>query len=182
MRPTTLLVHVPSKRIKFNVSGVYPLPPLGIAMLAAALRAEAYPVELLDIPGQGLPPSSVEAYLVKNRFDHIGLSANFLALREARRWADLIKAHHPETIVTLGGRGTIFRPAQLTAYFKSLDLIAEGEGERIVVAIARAIEAGRPPRGIPGTAHVAAGALEKQAARYAEMLVEILGGGAGVVG
>ena len=53
MKPRTLLVFPRSKRIRLNISGFFPMAPVGIATLASCLRDEGYPVDLLDVEGSG---------------------------------------------------------------------------------------------------------------------------------
>ena len=45
---TVALVAAPARRIRFNISGIYPLPPLGLALLAELLRGAGHRVWLLD--------------------------------------------------------------------------------------------------------------------------------------
>ena len=160
MRPRSLFIHVPSRRFKLNLSGIYPMPPLGIAMLAASLLKEGYPVELLDMPGQGYGEKELLDFLRERSFDHIGLSVNYLSIAAALELAGRIKEIRPEALLSLGGPGTLFGPEKIVGYTSALDLIAAGEGEDIVVEIARALEEKREPRGIPGTAFIEEGKIE----------------------
>ena len=160
MKPRSLFIHVPSMRVRLNLSGIYPLPPLGIAMLASSLDAAGYPAVLLDAAGLRLSDREIVEFLRQNPFEHVGLSANFFAVDNALRLAALIKEAQPNAFVSLGGPCTLFRPEQILSYTKSVDLVVKGEGEAVVVAVVRALEKGAPPRGIPGTTLVLDGKLE----------------------
>ncbi|MBF0206838.1 MAG: cobalamin-dependent protein [Oligoflexia bacterium] len=151
MKVTSLLIFCRSKRIKLNVSGYYPMPPLGISMLAAMLVKSGYDVRLLDIDAEKMTNDQVINYLRNNRFDHIGLSANIFSIEYALFIANAIKSFYPDTVISLGGPSTTFQPKQIRSYSKSIDIMVRGEGENSIVAIVKAIEAGQKPKGIPGT-------------------------------
>jgi radical SAM superfamily enzyme YgiQ (UPF0313 family) len=136
------------------------MPPLGIAMLAASLREAGYPANLLDIPGEGMSDSDTIAYLTSNRFEHIGFSANVFAVDNAIRLARMVKEKYPQTVTSLGGPCTVFATEQILKYADCFDLIVGGEGEQVVVDIARAIEAGETPTDVAGTVFVSADGMK----------------------
>jgi len=105
--------------------------------------------------------AQVDEHLQRHPYDHVGFSTTLFSLSAALRLATVVKRHHPGTVTSIGGSGTVFQADQLFAACGSLDIVARGEGERTVVAIAKAIEDGRPPRGIPGTAFAGGGLPEE---------------------
>ncbi len=163
MKPTNLVVNCPSDRVRINLSGVYPMAPLGAGMLAASLRDAGYPVEVLDLNAEPFDEGKLGRLFERRRFDHVVLSAHLLSVHLALRIARLAKAASSKTVVSLGGPCDVFEPEQLLRYTRDVDVFARGEGERIVVAICRAIETGAEPRGIPSTAYLAGGAIERTA-------------------
>ena len=149
--PRTLLVFCRAKRQRLNVSGHFPMAPLGISTLAACLQRAGFHAELLDshvFPG-GDP--GILRYLEQNRFDHVGLSANYFSVEHALLLAAKVRQCHPDTVISLGGPSALFRPEQILEYTQALDIIVHGEGERAVVEIVRAVAGGHSLDGIPGT-------------------------------
>jgi radical SAM superfamily enzyme YgiQ (UPF0313 family) len=147
-------------RVRLNLSGIYPLPPLGIAMLASSLQDGGFPVTLLDAAGLRLTDDEIVDFFKRHPVEHVGLSANFFAVDNALRLATLVKEVQPRAFVSLGGPCTLFRPEQILSYTRSVDLVVKGEGEAVVVALLQSLEKGEPPRTIPGTTLVLDGKLE----------------------
>ncbi|MFH1540032.1 MAG: radical SAM protein [bacterium] len=157
--PRSLLIFSRSKRQRLNVSGYFPMAPLGISTLAASLREAGYPVELLDshvVPGGD---AGIFRFLEENRFEHVGLSAGYFSAEHAILLADMVKQYHPETVVSMGGPAALFKPEQILRYTRALDIIVHGEGERAIVGMVRAIEKEGDLGGIPGTSFIRDGAV-----------------------
>lgn len=149
-RPKTLLLFSPARRQKLNVSGLYPMAPLGIATLAAILRNADYPVKLFDPDGMKMSEARVVEFLQNNSFDHIGFSANLFSVHFALKMADVVRKSHPHTIISLGGHIGVLEPAQFEGYTEAVDLLVRGEGEKAILDIVRAIENESGFDGIPG--------------------------------
>jgi len=140
------------RRIKFNLSGIHPMLPLGIAMLGAQLERAGVPVELLDL---SLPENSRLdlAQQVKNgAYDVVGLSATMFSLPETIEYSAAIKALAPQTVVVVGGWANVFSPEALFRHIPAADAFVFGEGERAIVDVAEAVERGGPWNAIPGVA------------------------------
>jgi len=155
--PRSLLIFSRTKRQKLNVSGFYPMGPLGISTLAACLRDSGYQAELLDshvFPGGD---TEISRHLEENRYDHVGLSASYFSIEHAIFLADTVKKHHPGTVVSLGGPSALFKPEYILQYTRSIDIMVHGEGEKSVVRIVKAVETGAGLKGIPGTSFVGGG-------------------------
>ncbi|MDP8221763.1 MAG: radical SAM protein [Candidatus Lernaella stagnicola] len=150
----TLLVHVHNRRrIRFNLSGLFPMLPLGIAMLGAALERAGHPVELLDLSlneNQGL---DVGAKVRDGGFGVVGLSATVFSLPETAELAASIRRAAPQVVIVVGGPATVFPPQTLFEYMPQIDVAVLGEGEQALVEL---LEAGPDPDGrrhIPGVAY-----------------------------
>lgn len=129
--PRLLLMFVPAPRCAFNLSGIYPMPPLGIAYLAAYLRRSGFfGAALLDIPGSGLSPDRLRSVLTRDRFDLYGLSATLPGLGEAAALSRMIKREvNPEALVVLGGPAASISPRVLFNLLEDIDLVVRGAGE-----------------------------------------------------
>ncbi|HPQ68366.1 MAG TPA: radical SAM protein [bacterium] len=165
MKPRTLLVHAHSKRQRLNVSGFYAMPPLGIATLAGCLDRAGYPVELFDANVHANDEQFITRNLEENRFDHVGISANYFSAESALELAAIVRRRHPETLITLGGPVGLLNPARFADYTQAVDLIVHGEGEETIVDILRALEDGTTLQNIAGTTFVRGGVVERGPAR-----------------
>jgi len=151
--PRVLLVHVNNRRrIPLNLSGIYPMLPLGLAMLGAQLRRDGVPVELLDL---GLPAHHRLDLVRKVReggFQIVSCSATVFSLPEVVRITTALKQALPEVQIVLGGPCTVFEPATLFEYLPGVDVVVRGEGERALSLLCRAYGDPAELRKVPGAA------------------------------
>lgn len=149
-----LLIHIHNmRRIRFNLSGVFPVFPLGIAYLSSWFRRHGFKTELLDlsIPEHRRIPVGEK---IKNEdYLFIGLSATVFSLLDAKMLARTIKGARTDLPVVLGGPGTVFSPESLSRHLPEIDIYTFGEGELILEALARALESGRTLGSVPGIAY-----------------------------
>lgn len=122
------------------------LPPLSLLQLSGTLEKAGFAVDVSDLGG--IAPEGVGAAL--RELAPAGLlgvsveAAGTLALLPG--WLDSVAGAIP---VVAGGRGITDGPA-LLEQTPRLDFVVEGEGDFPLVALASALAAARPPRGIPG--------------------------------
>lgn len=145
-----ILIHVSHlTRIKFNLSGIYPVMPLGVAVLGAALEQAGVPVTLIDLnlpeyrdfdPAVDLPPQA--------RF--IGLSATIFSAPEAVALAEQLHAVRPQIPVVLGGPINVFDADTLDRRFPHVSAFVFGEGEHVVEQLAAGDFSPAALRAIPG--------------------------------
>ncbi len=119
--------------------------PLGIAYLAAALREIGHiPVELLDANAGGplaLPDLTgrvldfVERSKQAGGRPVLGLSVVTQVLRTGVELARRVKAHHPDTLIILGGYHPTFAHQEILADFPAVDICVRGEGEETTLEI-----------------------------------------------
>jgi radical SAM superfamily enzyme YgiQ (UPF0313 family) len=124
-------------RLKYNISGIAPVFPLGIAYLGAVLEQQGTGVRLLDMTlpeharfdfSRDLPPDL--------RF--IGLSATLFSIGAAIELSAAIKRARPMLPVVLGGPVNVFEPDVLARRFPHVDVFAFEEGETTVRRLADA--------------------------------------------
>jgi len=133
----------------------YPVYPLGLAYIDAALRGAGYLTRIWDANIATVPP---EAWVREWRPDFIGISL---------RNIDNVQCHNPRSFVReltdccerlrkqtaapliLGGSAFSVFPRELLL-LSGADYGICGEGEGVVVPLLDALRAGRPPGDLPG--------------------------------
>ena len=140
-----LLVNPPARQPRQTTLMV---PPLGLAYLAAVLRAAGYPVEVKDAFAEGLSWEAFADYLAARRPEILGLTGisptidtAFKAVRLARPYA--------QTII-MGGPHVSVWGQEVFKQCPELDLGVVGEGEDTVVELAAALARGDSPAGLAG--------------------------------
>ncbi|MFZ2487104.1 MAG: radical SAM protein [Anaerolineae bacterium] len=118
--------------------------PLGIAYLAAALRAAAIPATLLDANVDGPLPfndlvAQVLAFVARARADGkrpvVGISTVSQVMGTVAALAQRIKASDPAVLIVVGGYHATFADREILADFPAVDLCVRGEGELTIVEL-----------------------------------------------
>src|SRR5262245_26905955 len=109
--------------------------PLGLGVIAALLRREGFDATLANLSAWSWP--RVARYLERERPDILGVSAFTFNRHEAMRVAALARAAHPRCLVVAGGPHATHLPHHMLRHYPAIDLVARGEGEETMLAIAR---------------------------------------------
>jgi anaerobic magnesium-protoporphyrin IX monomethyl ester cyclase len=125
-------------------------PPLGLAQLAGCLEQAGTPVEILDANALAIGWDELEAAIAEHTPDVIGMTVYTPYVPEVGRAVRAARAACPSAKIVLGGPHTTFTAAASLEDWPEVDIIARGEGERTIVALAEAL-AGRGALGdVPG--------------------------------
>ena len=129
-----------------------PSPPLGLAFLAGALERAGNDVKILDCVV--FPYSrDVLAALMREFKPHLaGATAVTMTVDHALEVLDQVKGLDPSVTTVIGGPHASFRAAEILQSCDQVDVVACGEGEETIVALARALENETPWRHVPGIA------------------------------
>jgi anaerobic magnesium-protoporphyrin IX monomethyl ester cyclase len=125
---------------------------LGIACLAAYLRQYHISVELLNANIQRLSVEQMVARVMALQPSVVGISVlyDLHAYQTALLIRDLRRAGY-EGHITLGGPFASFAYHYfLAAFHQRLDSVVRGEGEKPLLALIKAVQAGEPWRRLPG--------------------------------
>jgi radical SAM superfamily enzyme YgiQ (UPF0313 family) len=131
----------------------YPVYPLGMSVVAAALQRAGHETALYDLLAMNLTTEQWREALRREKPGLVGISIrnldNVNLLHEKRYTgvvAELVRCVHEETgvPVVLGGSGYSLLPEQVLAE-AGADYGIVGEGERLTVALAAALEKGERP-------------------------------------
>jgi anaerobic magnesium-protoporphyrin IX monomethyl ester cyclase len=146
-----------------------PNPPIGLAYVAAAIKAHGLAYTVIDATGLAL--DSVHAYPGRDDFmiqglsleeiveripaqtDIVGLSCMFSTLWPLTRLlAEAIRKARPELVLVLGGEhGTAVWQHVLRS--APVDAVVLGEGEETFLALIEAVRTGQPLATVKGIAH-----------------------------
>lgn len=147
-----VLINTPLVRYGFNLSGVYSIPHLGLGYLGAVLDREGYRLAYLNAQQERENPVVHPAVLPEAPV--YLLTAKITNLVPTHEIAATIRRLRPTARIALGGPCNIIKPEILFELFPHFDLLATGEGEKMVAPLVRAMLAGGPAdlRGVPGLA------------------------------
>jgi len=118
--------------------GKVPMPPLGLASLAAVLERDGHRVEILDCVLAGLDFSALEREIDRRRPDLVGITGTTWTRYEQFKAAAASKRARPDVPVVLGGPHVTFTAANTLERLPQVDFVVKGEGE---VALARLVGA-----------------------------------------
>jgi len=126
-----------------------PIPPLGIASIAGALEEAGLCVDLLDQLGSPLSNGQIAAMVAERRYSLVGISCLTAVMNGVVDLAAQLRARAPATPIVLGNiHATVFH-RELVAD-RTADYVLRGEGERAMVALARAVANGGTLEQVPG--------------------------------
>lgn len=139
-----LLIAPPSRRILMNISGVYAMPPLGLAYIAAVLKKNGFCVDILDMPALGLKVEDLPSYIRRGDYSVCGISCNIFNLQNGLRVSRVIKQQNPDVLMVLGGRCTAFPSELIFRCNAGIDIIIGGEGEGTMLDLCRRTASSSP--------------------------------------
>jgi hopanoid C-3 methylase HpnR len=126
------------------------LEPLGLELVAQAVRRAGHAVRLIDL--QVEDHSAYFRMVQRWRPDVVAFSCNYLAnVPEIVDLANATKARFPDTFVCVGGHSASFTAGAIIAHGAgAVDIVLKGEGEASMPLLLAAIEAGRDLLSVPG--------------------------------
>lgn len=148
----TLLLPSPCRRLRFNISGIYAVPRIGLGYLSSFLKHNGFSnTRIWDLMAERKwIPDILKDFEVQGVPDLVGIGATLLSLREAFEMASAIKARYPQVKIAVGGPGVSFPGDTLFQYGKDVDFFVRGEGERAFLELVKALESGNKDySGIP---------------------------------
>lgn len=129
--------------------------PISQAYALAALRKHGYSGTILgDYKGSQLSPKLFRDILAAEKPDVLGFSVYEENINSVRVWSRYAKKLRPQILVILGGPQITFMPGEALAQMKDVDILCRGEGERVLPALGRALDEGRPLAEVPGICYL----------------------------
>ena len=128
---------------------VTPVPPLGLAYLAATLQRDGFTVTILDQVANEMSNEELLAQAAAAAPGLIGISCLTPVMNSVQRLVQGLHARTPGTPIVLGNtHATIFHDALLEQGLA--DVVIPGEGEETMLALARAVRDGAPLEQVAG--------------------------------
>ncbi len=125
--------------------------PLSQGYILANLKKHGYSGHIIgEYKNRPLSPHQFHNEFKRLRPRAIGFSVYEENLRRVRVWARMAKSLDPEVTVVLGGPQITFMPAEGLAQMAEVDVLCRGEGEEVMLNLARALDHGRPLTEVPG--------------------------------
>lgn len=155
-KPTTLLIKYhqnanirPIPEEAEETLQVY--PALGICYLASFLRANDYPVNILDAHALKLNPIQYKEELQKQSPQIVGITSTTIGWPGAVEAAKIARETLPDALIIAGGPHLSIYPEESLS-FPCFDLAVMGDGEETLLEIVRRVESGEKLDDIAGTA------------------------------
>ena len=137
----TLLVNPPftlEQRYGSNMKKLGGLAePLGLCYLAANMAAAGQSVDIVDAQADGLDADAVVEQVVRGGYDLIGVTFLTPMFDSVKDVAAAIKKARPDATIIVGGPHASALPQRTLDEIPEVDFAAVGEGEHIMVDVAR---------------------------------------------
>jgi len=111
--------------------------PLGVLILASALKKEGIKVTVLDMAAEGWSPKKLVNYLSQNNFTHIGITTISPFREIVYSILRMAKKINPNIITIVGGPHPTLQKEQIFAECEAIDYAVSGEADLEIVNIIR---------------------------------------------
>jgi radical SAM superfamily enzyme YgiQ (UPF0313 family) len=129
--------------------------PISQAYALAYIKQYGFSGRILgDYKNAPLQPAELKQVLQTHKPLALGFSVYEENMNRARLWARYAKKIAPDITVILGGPQTTFMPDEALLQMQEVDILCRGEGETVMLALARALEGEAPLRTVPGISFV----------------------------
>jgi anaerobic magnesium-protoporphyrin IX monomethyl ester cyclase len=143
-----LLIEPP--KTPWPMMGEVTAPPLGLAQLAGCLEQANIAVEILDANALKLGWEGLGPAIARAKPELMGITVYTPYVPEVSRAVRIAREAAPEAIIALGGPHVTFTTEETLNTIPQVDVIACGEGDQILVDLARALENGVRLELVPG--------------------------------
>jgi anaerobic magnesium-protoporphyrin IX monomethyl ester cyclase len=159
MSPRSRHVLLISPPLGRSQVGKVPMPPLGLATLAAVLVEDGHHVEILDCAAHGIDDAQLERELAGRRPEIVGVTGTTWTRYEQFRAARTSKRVLPNVPLVLGGPHVTFTARQTVERIPEVDFVVKGEGEVPCRRLVTSFDDPNALSDIPALAHRRGGAV-----------------------
>ncbi len=129
------------------------MPDLGIGFLASAMRNAGYDVDFIDVRRDGLSREAFIGRVKSQKYLLAGVKVFSTALAEANEVLHAIRQAAPETKIVIGGPHPTHTPEGALLSCPDADISVVGEGDVVIVELARCFENGLSPASVESVAY-----------------------------
>ncbi len=125
--------------------------PISQGYILARLKQAGFSGRILgDYQDRPLEPGVFKAALQELRHRAVGFSVYQENMDKVRLWASFAKQVDPEITVVLGGPQVTFMPGEALLQMKEADILCRGDGEEVMVELARTLTGSGRLGDVPG--------------------------------
>jgi len=125
--------------------------PISEATILAYLKTHGYSGQILgDFADSPLEPQVLGKALHSHQPVAIGFTTYQENIEQIRLWARFAKKMSPATKIIFGGPQVTFMPAEALRHMPEVDFLCRGEGEEVMLGLARALSQGTDLALVPG--------------------------------
>ncbi len=128
---------------------IFEMYPLGFVSMVGYLEQHGYHARIINLAVKMLrdPRFDVEKLIARLDAEAIGFDLHWLAhAAGSLDLAEMVKRHHPDTPVLLGGLSATYYHEEIAEHFPQVDYILRGDStEKPLLALMECLEAGRTP-------------------------------------
>jgi anaerobic magnesium-protoporphyrin IX monomethyl ester cyclase len=143
-----LLVEPP--KTPWEMMGDVVAPPLGLAQLAGCLEQAEISVEILDANALEIGWNGLGTAIARANADLIGITVFTPYVPEVSRAVGIARQAVPQATIVLGGPHVTFTAEETLQTMPEVDVVVRGEGDQIIVDLARTLAAGGEWERVPG--------------------------------
>ena len=137
----------------------FPMPSLSLSYLAAVLQREDIEVQILDLLISEHTRAKIRRRLEEYQPQVVGVSCSTMNYPAAINILKVCKGFEPEVVTVIGGPHVSFTATETLEQAPWVDIVVRGEGEKTLVGVVRALEAGASLHQVPGIAFRQDGAV-----------------------
>ncbi len=139
-----LFIHPNYRSGGAEIAGTW--PPAWVAYLTGALKTAGFTdVQFIDAMTDNIPEEQLRQLISEAQPDIVGCTCITPSIYKAQRVLEIVKEVDPAIVTLLGGVHATFMYQQVLGEAPWIDAIVRGEGEEVMVELARTVDEGRWP-------------------------------------
>ena len=127
--------------------------PINLGYLAAYVIKNGYEAEIWDFESEKFDKQSFIRRVKKAKPTIIGFTCLTPTIINGHKFAKLVKENFPYIVTVTGGHHPSAWPKRTLGDFPNFDIVVISEGEETLLELCKAVEKGKKPKGILGTAY-----------------------------
>lgn len=140
----------PIEELCERIRGTASWPPLGLLYMATVLRDRGLDVSILDQPAKSYTIEETVRWIEREDPDILGFSGYSMSGRTAAKTSMEVRKSIPDLPIVFGSLYATFNAERVLGKYPSVDIVARGEGEEMIVDIVDALTTGGDLKEVQG--------------------------------